>query len=62
MRKSSQKLTKEKLTASKGVSTLVERVSETWAVRSATPGRFAGMAKNTEKLDALVIPGYKIRG
>jgi hypothetical protein len=62
MRKSSQKLTKEKSTASKGVSTLVERVSEKWVTPSVTSGRFAGMAKNTEKLDALVIPGYKIRG
>ena len=62
MRKSSQKLTKEKLTASKKASPLVECVSEKWVVRSATSGRFAGMAKNTGKLDALVIPGYKIRG
>ena len=32
------------------------------AVRSATSGRFAGMSKNTGKLDAVIIPGYKIRG
>ena len=62
MRKSSQKLTKEKLTASKGVSALVERVSEKWVVRSANAERFSGAFKNTEKLDAVVIPGYKVRG
>ena len=32
------------------------------SARPATTGRFAGLAKDIEKIDAVTIPGYKVRG
>lgn len=62
MSKSLQKPTNGKTDVSKSVSKAVTPQTGQWIVRSASTGRFAGMAKNTEKIEAVIIPGYKIRG
>jgi hypothetical protein len=62
MGKSLQKPTNGKTIASKNVSTVAIPQTGQWVVRSASTGRFAGMAKNIEKIDPVIIPGYKIRG
>ncbi len=62
MSRFSQKPTNGKLTVSKTVNSVCMPKSDVWVVRAAETGRFTGMSHNTEKVSAVIIPGYKTRG
>jgi len=49
-------------TAARSKNMHVSTAKGTWNVRSASTGRFTGMAQNLEKIEPVVISGYKVRG
>ena len=64
MSKYSQKPTnKDKWSASKaGNGSLGDTSVQRWINHPAATSRFTGMSKNIERIEAVIIPGYKIRG
>lgn len=64
MKKSSQRPTDigKAVSAKKQYNDTAVHKSKSVASRSAVSGRFVGMAKNTERVDSTIIPGYKVRG
>ena len=54
---------KEKWAVSKtGANHAAQPKPEISVVRAVVTGRFAGMAKTSERINPLIIPGYKTRG
>lgn len=64
MKKSSQRSTDigKAVSAKKRYNDKAVHKSESSIFRSAASGRFVGMAKDTEKVDTTIIPGYRVRG
>ena len=64
MKGSSKKLTDTEKwpLAETGASRTVQPKSEVWVVSTSATGRFAGIAKTTERVTPVIIPGYKTRG
>jgi len=64
MKRSSKKLisTAKTVVSKTGASRAAQPIAEGWVVKTAVTGRFDGMAKTSERLNPVIIPGYKTRG